>query len=94
MDFLLDSDNDLLIQSGDMVLGDSQAQEIEMLLVSYKGQWKESPLTGAAIHEMIKSRSTSPAIKREINVQLANDGFKTKKVTLDFPNVTVDAFRI
>lgn len=93
IDITLDKDNDLLIKNGDFVLGDCEGQDIEFLLESFKGEWKENPRVGAEIIKLVKSRATETRIKRDANEQLSNDGFKEIDISIDYPNVNVDAKR-
>ncbi len=93
MDILLDENKNLRIENGDFVIGESEQQEIELLLTSFKGSWKESPEVGIGIKHLLKSRDALPSIKREINIQLAADGFKVKDINIDYPNIEIDATR-
>lgn len=85
MDILLDENKRLRIENGDFVIGKSEQQEIELLLTSFKGSWKESPEVGIGIKHLLKSRNAPATIKREANLQLAADGFKVKNITIDYP---------
>ena len=93
MDYLLDNEGKMLLKNGDFVIGDSDGQEINLLLVSSPGDWKENPAVGCNIQTLLKSRSTETRIKKIINEQLTNDGFKKINIKLDYPNINVDAIR-
>jgi len=92
-DLLLDEDLDLKIINGDFVLADTEVQDMELLISSNKGAWKEHPTTGVGVVQLIKSRATEVRIKRDINEQLTLDGFKNIDVDIDYPSVNVDANR-
>lgn len=92
-DFFLDDDLDLTIVNGDFALSDTEVQDIDLIINSQKGAWKEHPLTGVGIHQLIKSRATEVRIKRDINEQLTLDGFKNIEINIDYPDVNVDANR-
>ena len=92
-DYLLTDTGDLSIVNGDFAIGDSELQDIELLITSAKGAWKEHPLTGVGIRQLVKSRATEVRIKRDINEQLTLDGFKSIDIDIDYPNVQVDANR-
>lgn len=93
MDYLLDNEGKMLIKNGDFVIGESEQQEIELLLMSSPGDWKENPAVGCALPTLIKSRSTETKIKKVINQQLTNDGFKNISIELNYPKIAVDANR-
>ena len=92
-DFLLDDNSDLTIKNGDFVLSDTEAQDVELLIRSSKGAWKENPLTGVGIAQLVKSRGTEVRIKRDINEQLLLDGFINVNIDINYPDVNVDANR-
>jgi hypothetical protein len=92
-DFLLNDDGDMTIANGDFLIGDSEAQDVELLITSSKGAWKEHPLTGVGIDQLVKTRSTEVRIKRDINEQLTLDGFINIDIDIEYPDVHVDANR-
>lgn len=93
MDYLLNNDGKMIVKNGDFVIGESDGQEIELLLVSNPGDWKENPAVGCSMISLVKSRSTETKIKKVINQQLSNDGFKNIKIQMNYPDVSVDANR-
>lgn len=92
-DILLDEAGDLAFENGDLSVGESSQQEIELLLSTHRGEWKESPLTGAGLPQTIKSRATRNAIRKIINSELERDGFVDVDTLIDFPTIRVDAKR-
>ncbi|GEN71574.1 hypothetical protein [Chryseobacterium lathyri] len=93
-DILLNNDNDLSIVNGDFQIGESERQEIESILISFKGEFKNSPLLGAEIPRMLKARNTRQGITREINEQLKYDGFHNINFKIeDAENFTINAQR-
>ncbi|MDN3621352.1 hypothetical protein QWY81_17930 [Polaribacter undariae] len=92
-DFLLDENGDLRIANGDFVIGDSENQEIEALLVSMKGEFKEFPSVGADFQKLLKSRSGQTAALKEIKLQLRNDGFDVSNIEIDNESIEVNATR-
>lgn len=91
-DFLLDETNDLKITNGDFEIGSSDQQEIESLMMSHKGEWKEHPLAGAGLEEYLKSRKLTKAV-REAKKQLQEDGFEVFDVEFEGSNILIDAQR-
>lgn len=93
-DFLLDQNNDIRIENGDFVTGESTAQEIERILVGFKGSFKAFPLLGVEIGRKLKSRETAQEIQREVNEQLEYDGFARVDFKIeDSENFTINAER-
>ena len=55
-DFLLDNTGDLLVASnGDFSIGDSTVQEVQDIIMSYPGWWKQFPLVGCAAPNYLNS---------------------------------------
>ena len=54
-DFLIDSTGDLIIQDGDLVIGESDDQQKEILLVSEKGSFKENPAVGVGLQDFLEA---------------------------------------
>lgn len=92
-DILLNENGDLKIVKGDFVIDDSDNQEIEALLISVKGEFKEFPLVGADIGRLIKSRSGQTKALKEIKTQLINDGFDEDAIDIDKKELSVSAKR-
>ncbi len=84
-DILLDEDMNPQIEDGDFVCGDSDSQNVNLILQSNKGDFKASPEVGVNMISFIKSPIPQlKALKREINVQLKNDSYLIK--TLEIRN--------
>ena len=79
-DILLE-DNDLIIENGDFVISESDQQSIELIIDSYLGHWKESPLCGVGVDLFLNSSGQQLALKRAISVQLEADGMTNVNVT-------------
>jgi hypothetical protein len=80
-DFLIDVDFDLLLSSGDLVIGQSDLQHQELLLLIEKGTNKEFPTRGVGIQTQIldeKAEVLKSRIKREFEL----DGMKVKKIKI------------
>lgn len=92
-DILL-NENDVSIVNGDFLIGDSEQQEIESVLIAFKGEFKITPLLGAEITRMLKARNTRQGIAREVNEQLKYDGFQKIDFKIeDAENFTINAQR-
>lgn len=74
-DILLTDENDLLIADGDFVIGESAQQEVEGILRSFPGWWKQYPVLGCEISNYLDGPLTDIAtLQRTIQVQLKSDG--------------------
>jgi hypothetical protein len=81
-DILLDEDNDLKIVNGDFVIGPSDMQHVEHILVAHPGEYKEHPQVGIGIERYLKSTGQQQNLKREIRIQLAFDGYQNPDIEL------------
>ncbi len=88
-DFLLDDNYDLDIDlaAGDFSIGGSAQQEVDLLLQSNKGEWRESPTVGVGIMRYLKKVAGNTArvdnvnrFVREVKVGLQADGFDSPDV--------------
>lgn len=94
IDILLNEDNDISIVNGDFHIGESEQQEIESILIAFKGEFKNTPLLGAELPRMLKARNTRQGITREVNEQLKYDGFTRIDFKIeDAENFTINAQR-
>lgn len=81
-DILLNDDFDLDFENGDLKIGNSKNQSIEMLLISAQGEWKEHPEAGADIKKA-QNGLIDQFLERNIRVQLEADNFTLDKLTID-----------
>lgn len=90
-DLLLDENNDLLIgPDGDFVIGASAEQEVDLLLKSNKGDWKENPAIGLNISDYYLARTgMAPIInnvtrfKRALALELQADGHDSPEISVN-----------
>ncbi len=81
-DISLNEDNDLKIENGDFVIGLSDMQHVEHILVAHPGEYKEQPQLGIGIESYLKTTGKEQKLKRAIRVQLGFDGYKNPKIDL------------
>lgn len=84
-DILLDDNNDIKILNGDFDIGESEMQEVALILQSAQGEWKESPLLGPNLYKFINSKVTKTEFEREIALHLAidNKDYKSLKTKIE-----------
>ncbi|GAA4156580.1 hypothetical protein GCM10022217_15730 [Chryseobacterium ginsenosidimutans] len=80
-DLLLTEDYDLQIKNGDFVIGDSQEQSVELLLLAKPGEFKKNPEAGCDILSA-KNGVIDRFLDREIRVQLDADGFQLENLSI------------
>ena len=73
-DILL-TDGDLDIQDGDFVIGPSEEQEIDFIIRSHKGEWRQFPRLGFGIVKWLKSSFRRSDFKQALDTELLQDGF-------------------
>lgn len=73
-DIILDTGNDLKILNGDFVIGESEMQEVSIILQMSQGELKSDPFIGANLTTKIRSVKNDAQVKRHIEMQLELDG--------------------
>jgi hypothetical protein len=73
-DILLDDNDNLRIENGDFVIGDSIDQEVSLILRINKGELKEDPVIGCDLILLINSNTSEMELKQIVKLQLARDG--------------------
>lgn len=92
-DFKLNNDTDLEIRNGDFVIGDTDQQNIELILLSHKGAFKEHPILGVGITDYLKSPEIISRLRleNEINNQLEFDNFNIRDIDVNnLQNIHID----
>ncbi|GEM55236.1 hypothetical protein B0A58_07455 [Flavobacterium branchiophilum NBRC 15030 = ATCC 35035] len=89
VDVILDHDQDIKIDNGDFVLGDSTYQHVELMFISTPGDWKEHIETGIAI-ERAAHGNVDRFLDRTIRVQLEADGFKTSNLQISPLGISIN----
>lgn len=82
-DILLDDNNDLLIQDGDFVIGESEEQEIKCILQAVKNDYKQTPELGVNLVEFLNSSDSARALKQIIKLNLRLDGKENKRFKIE-----------
>lgn len=80
----------VLGRDGDLVLGDTTLQNIESIVSTAKGGWKQWPTMGVGIREMVNDE-VPEVWKREVVEQLKSDGMTCGPVTLEGGVLNINA---
>jgi len=86
---ILIKDDDLLIFKGDFYVDESDAQQVELILKSKQGEWKEAPQVGADISRA-QNGAIDRSLYRDIRVQLEADGFSVKNLDINENGVSIN----
>jgi hypothetical protein len=73
-DFLLDEENDLKVVGADFATGETEMQEVGLILSTNQGEWKENPVLGANLITKIRSNPDAVRLERNLRIQLRLDG--------------------
>ena len=87
--------NELRIENGDFVIGNSDQQHIRHIVQAQRGQYYATPLIGVGIMDEMNSAITIQALKNRIKNNLRLDNYETDTVDVsdDF-QITINAERI
>ncbi len=83
-DLLLNEAGDLSIINGDLVIGDSDEQHREIILITQPGSFKESPDVGVGLENFLNDASDELA--QTVKEQFAKDG--NKNIDVSYDNLT------
>lgn len=88
-DILLGTDNDLQIVNGDFLIGESEIQEVGIILQMNQGELKSDPLIGANLVTMIRGGFDKEKIERHVETQmnLDNKNFQDIKQKISYGRV-------
>jgi hypothetical protein len=82
-DVLLDENYDLAESGDEWVEGDSDQQDVELLVILQKGELTEFPFVGFGIERRLKARVDRQRFIRELKVELQNDGFTSAVININ-----------
>lgn len=81
-DFLKDINGDVAISGNDLLIGSSDQQHREDLILTEKGAIKQYPDAGVGAYKFLEAEDPA-GLLREISLQFSADGMDVKKVGLD-----------
>lgn len=89
-DLLLDNNQELDIQNGDFVIGESTLQHQDLLLMTNKGEWKENPTIAVGVLGFLKDEDES-GLLAEIKTQFEKDGMRVNTLAAEEGKLNIDA---
>lgn len=87
-DLILDDNDNLTIANGDLVIGQSDDQNVEAIILAEKGQFYESPLLGYGITRRANGPFDKQRQRQLIRAELKRDNYKIVQLDID-DNFTV-----
>lgn len=92
-DIALDDDLDLKIVDGDFVISESDQQNIQLIFLSHKGEFKQWPLLGFGASMFLKQGDFEKnEFLRALKENLAYDGYDDTDINIDngFDNLIIE----
>lgn len=89
-DLQLNTNGDLLVVAGNLVIGESDEQHIIDILSAYPGEYKQFPMIGVYIHRTVNGLIDG-FIKRDIRINLESDGYVINKIEFTESELNIDA---
>lgn len=90
--------DDIEIKDGDLVVADSDSQNIEFIITAKPGQFYQFPTLGVGIIDEIKGSITKQALKIKIKNNLEADNYRVNKIEvkggIDDLITTIDAIKL
>lgn len=98
-DFLLDSaTGDLMVRNGDLVVGESDGQHLDLMIIGPRGSWKDDIMKGVGIGKYVNAQNVAKnrdKVNGEIRLQLELDGWNLETINTDnLKNITINAEKI
>lgn len=95
-DIITDETGDLTLQNGDLLLGLSDSQHVEHIVLADKGHYRQNPLIGVGLARYLNGNINPVALEQEIKTNLEADNYTVNRVEID-PNsvgtLNIDAER-
>ena len=81
-------DGDVVFFGGDFRVSESTNQEVDYILQSVKGVWRQNPLVGVDLIAELNGEATSEQLKKKIQVQIEYDNKRV--IDLNVNNNIID----
>lgn len=80
---------DIAINNGDIAIGDCTLQNVGLILISQRGEWKQYPALGIGI-DQITGDEDKRYWSREIRENLKSDRLNIERLKIDFNKGIID----
>ena len=95
-DLITDENGDIQFLGGDFKIDESDAQHVEHIVFTDKGQFRQFPLLGVGIGRLLNGSPNRIEIQQQIKLNLESDGYNVRSVGVDLSdglNLDIDAER-
>lgn len=89
-DIILDDSFIPVVKNGDLVAGESTRQHQKILLLTHKGELRESPLRGVGLRDFINEEDNG-GLRIEIKREFESDGMAVKSIKARDAKINVEA---
>jgi len=90
-DILFDTDGELQFENGDFLVGESDTQNVKLIVEANKGEFKQHPQLGFGAINYVKSNVSAIEFKRDLKIQLKMDGYRPKiDISEGFENLKIE----
>lgn len=86
----LGADYDLMLNNGQLVVGEITPQNQALILIAHKGEYKNAPNMGVGLEGIINDHDKT-ACEREIAEAIRGDGQRIDKLKLTESGLTLEA---
>ncbi|HOI27099.1 MAG TPA: hypothetical protein PLN63_05325 [Paludibacteraceae bacterium] len=80
---LMDENFDISVKDGTFEVGTTDEQNVQLIVCSNKGEFKEYPHLGVGAINYLKSVGKEKVLKRAVRVNLQMDGYNNPNVIMD-----------
>lgn len=87
---VLDEDRDLLIENGEVAIGEIDSQNLEMLIIAEKGEIREAPLRGVGIRRYVDDEDPATLLQA-IRNEVAEESMTLDTIEIKNGKLNIDA---
>lgn len=81
---------ELELSNKQLSIGTTNEQNVQLILLTNKGEWKEHPVLGAGLLSFLHSNASDMQIQRQIRLQLSLDNIKPKTLQVNNKILTIE----
>lgn len=91
IDFKIDENGDLDLNTGDLVLSESSLQHQADIIWAGKGWWHFSPTLGVGLQDWLNESGSSPSLVRVMRQELERDGMQVDSISISAEGIKINA---
>jgi hypothetical protein len=82
-DIITDENGDIEFLNGDLKVNESDAQHVDHIITTDKGQFRQFPLLGVGIGRLLNGTPNQIEVQQQIRLNLESDGYNVRQITID-----------